>query len=101
MSDPKTNKQIASNFLAAASHNILERGRCNSNAREAVSPTHTPHRAARFAFIRFSRADLRVAASCWATSSPDPKNISFGVCPSSAECGMTRKLRFLPLCVMT
>ena len=47
----------------AASHNILDRGRCNSNAPELVSPTHTPHRAVRFSFIRSSRADLRAAES--------------------------------------
>ncbi len=40
----------------AASHGILERGRCNSNALESVSPKHTLHAAARFAFIRSSRA---------------------------------------------
>jgi hypothetical protein len=36
-------------IVTAASHDILERGRCNSNAPELVSPTHTPHPTARFA----------------------------------------------------
>ena len=71
----------------AASHNILDRGRCNSNAPEVVYPTHTPHPTARFFFIRFSRADSRASASLLGTSSPMPKNTSSGVCPSNAEMG--------------
>ncbi len=54
----------------AASHNILERGRRNSNAPEVASRTHTPHPAVRFALIRASRADLRAAESFRVTSSP-------------------------------
>ena len=73
----------------AASQNILDRGRCNSNAPELVSPTHTPHRTVRFTFIRCSRAFLRASASFLGTSSPMPKNTSLGVCPWNAECGMT------------
>ncbi len=77
---------------AAASHDILERARCNSNAPELASPTHTPHRAVRFALIRSSRADLRAAASFRVTSPPVPKNISSGVCPWNAEWGITSLL---------
>lgn len=64
---------------AAASHNILERARCNSNARDPVSPMHTPHPAARLAFIRISHAVLRAVARSATTESPVPKNISSGV----------------------
>ncbi len=73
----------------AASHDILERARCNSNASEVVCLKHTPHCAVRFALIRSSRADLCAAESFRVTSSPVPKNISFGVCPWNAECGIT------------
>ena len=66
---------------SAASQDILERGRCNSNAPELASPTQTPHRAARFTLIRFSRADWRASESLLATSSPMPKKTSSGVCP--------------------
>jgi hypothetical protein len=51
----------------AASHDILDRGRCNSNAPELVSPTHTRHRTARFSLIRLSRAFMRAAAKSWVT----------------------------------
>ena len=50
-------------FFPDASHDILDRGRCNSNARELASPTHAPHLATRFSFIRSSRAVLRAAKS--------------------------------------
>ncbi len=73
----------------AASQDILERGRCSSNAPEVVSLMHTPHRAARFAFTRISRADSRASASLLVTSLPMPKNTSSGVCPWNAEWGIT------------
>ena len=46
---------------AAASHDILDRGRCNCNAAEPRSELHTPHTAARFARIRSSLALIRAA----------------------------------------
>jgi serine/threonine protein kinase len=79
-------RHVDQGFSSAASHDILERARCNSNAPEVVSPTHTPHPTARFPFIRFSRAALRATASFLVTSSPMPKNTSSGVCP--LECRM-------------
>ena len=47
----------------AASQDILERARCNSNAPELASRTHTPHCAVRFALIRSLCADLCAAES--------------------------------------
>ncbi len=73
----------------AASHNILDLGRCSSNALESVPETHTPHTDDRFAFIRSSRAITRAAASSAGTARPVPKYISSGVWPSNAQCGMT------------
>ena len=46
---------------AAASQDILDRGRCNCNAAELRSELHTPHRAARFTLIRSSLALIRAA----------------------------------------
>jgi hypothetical protein len=43
------------NSAAAASQNILERGRCNSNAPELASPVHLLQRAARFPLIEGER----------------------------------------------
>jgi hypothetical protein len=43
-----TSKRLTSVFIPAACQDILDRGRCNSNAPELVSTTHTPHRAVRF-----------------------------------------------------
>ena len=76
----------ASSAFPAASQDILDPGRGNSNASELVSPTH---RAVRFALVRSSRADLRATESFRVTSLLVPKNISFGVCPWNAECGIT------------
>ena len=84
----ETLKRVA-NLRPAASQDILDRGRCNSNAPELASRTHTPHRAVRFALIRSSRADVRAAESFCVTSPPVPKNTSFGVCPWNAEWGIT------------
>jgi hypothetical protein len=67
----------------AASQNILDRGRRNSNAPELVSPTHTSHCAVRFAVILCSRAFLRASERFLGTSSPMPKNTSSGVCPAN------------------
>ncbi len=75
--------------FTAASHGILERGRCSCNALEYGSPLHTPHAAARLSVIRFSRAALRTVTSSRATASPIPKNIASGVSPPNAECGIT------------
>ena len=53
---PSASSRPELNRRAAASQDVLERGRCNSNAPELASPVHLPQRAARFPLIRSSRA---------------------------------------------
>jgi hypothetical protein len=55
--------------IIAASHNILHRGRCNSNALESASAKHSLHAAARSSFILSSRAALGAARFGWTANS--------------------------------
>jgi hypothetical protein len=75
-------------LFAAASQDILDRGRRNSNAPELVSPTHTPHPTARFSFIRLSRAALP------ATAPTIPENPAIPMDTSIADCSADSQLMF-------
>jgi hypothetical protein len=84
----KKTTSIALIAISASSHNILDRGRCNSNAPELVYPTHTPHPTARFSFIRLSRAALP------ATAPTIPENPAIPMATSIADCSADSQLMF-------